>query len=74
MKYYQQCTRCMDVPTFKALCKVIDYMWEEEEKNYEENARYYGDMVDSPRNHIFTEIKKLRKFTSGFSESEEIKF
>ena len=74
MKYDQQCTKCMPVGTFKALCKIVDYMWEDEERNYNENSSYYGDMVDEPRNHIFTEIKKLKKYISQFSDSKEVKF
>ena len=53
MKYDQQCTQCMPKRTFEALSKVIDYMWDDEERNYAENSRYYGDMVDTPRDHIF---------------------
>ena len=68
MKYDQQCTQCMPKRTFEALSKVIDYMWDDEERNYAENSRYYGDMVDTPRDHIFLEIKRLRKFTSQFLE------
>ena len=66
--YDQQCTRCMTKRTFEALTKVIDYMWEDEQRNYDENSRYYGDMVDTPQDHIFLELKRLRKFTSQFLE------
>lgn len=42
------------------LNQIIDYMWKDEEKNWEENGK--------PDNHIFTYVKKLSKYLKNYDK------
>ena len=69
MKQYDQtCTHCLTKRQFEALRKVIDHMWEKEQKHYIEQQAAYGDMVNQPRDHIFLELQRLKNYTFQISE------
>ena len=67
-KYYQTCTHCLTERQFEALRKIIEYMWEKEQKHYIEEQAAYGDMVNQPRDHIFLELQRLKNYTFQISE------
>ena len=68
MTYDQQCTRCLTKRQFQALRRVINYMWEKEQKDYLSDKATYGDMVNQPNDHIFLELQRLKNYTFQISE------
>lgn len=50
--------------------KIVDYMWDDEKKNYEEN---WATDEEKPKNHIFATVMKLgKKVGKEYKPSEDL--
>jgi hypothetical protein len=53
----------MDNETYASLEKVVEYLWIDEEKHFEES--------DHPKDHIFRDIKRLRDWVKETAKEHD---